>query len=98
VLANLARQRLKRRDQQVRHARQLRLLVLAAAERDATTHGAWGRSERIARRLHGLVTARHVRRILKDSRTSAAGVSDSSWSNDVSQTRGPTDDGPDRNG
>jgi len=96
LLAHLDAQRAKRHAQQAERAARLRLLVLAAADRDAQRNGERGRAGRIALRLHGLVTERHVRRILKETPTSTTGVSDLPLSNGSSPLQGSPDDGLDR--
>ena len=96
LLAHLDAQRSKRHAQQADRAAQLRLLVLAAADRDAQRNGERGRAGRVALRLHGLVSARHVRRILKETRTPRTGMSGLPWSNGSSPLQGSPDDGLDR--
>ena len=96
VLAVLEAGRLVARLNRETRAAELRLLVLAAADRDAQRHGERGRAGRIALRLRGLVTERHVRRLLEDSRTRRVGVSELSWSNGSSPLQGSPDDGLDR--
>lgn len=81
VLAILARGRARRRSTQLEQSAAVIDAVLRVAAQDlALGRPARGRPGRVARKLRGMVSERHVRRILSDLR---AGASDSVWSDPV---------------
>jgi hypothetical protein len=67
IAAGLARGRAKAAAHQAEHALELRRIVAQRARADARAGNSHrGRAARIARQLRGLVTERHVRRVLSD--------------------------------